>query len=196
MKKIHFLIQTYTFLILLFGCNSQESSENFDIKGNWSAIEDSIYYEFYFSDDDTLEIFNQQWYFLPPHTYYVDNDSLIVQSSFGDSSTLRFKIHIIDSLNLELINSDYKTVLSRIPSNQFTIEKLLAENYLHLGFDNPLNDYLETKFVDSNFRIREFNFLIEHGIINKDSIINYWDKLVKDSSMFISDYKYLIDNLK
>jgi len=188
-------IQVLVLLVILIGCNPTQKSDNFEIKGNWSVLDDSTYYEYFFSED-TFEIFSLEWDFYPPKTYSVNNDSLIVQFLYGDSSISKYRIDIIDSTNFKLKYSNKEIVLKKIPNNQFTIEKLLAENYFYLGVDNPKNDYLRAKFIDSSFRIREANFLIDNNILNKDSLLKFWNELVDDSAMYSSYFEYLIDTIK
>ena len=181
-------------MAVIIGCNSDKAIMENSVKGNWSAIIDSDYYEICFRYD-TLEMFNTEWEFFPPSIYEVNNDSLIIISLLEGSKKIKYKMNFLDTNNLSLTKPDETISLRRINKNQYTVEDLLNQGYLYLGMDNPMNDYLRTKFVDSNFTVRKIEFLIENNILKKDSLLNYWNQQIADSTES-SYYKYLIERIK
>jgi len=182
-------------LIYFFGCGTNRIKTNYDIKGNWSVLIDSVYNEICFRGD-TLERFNLEWDFLPPSLYNVDNDSLTIKSTLENSRITKYMITFIDSNNAVLENLNTKLNLRKIPDNQYTIDDLINQGFFNYGYESPIPDSLRANFIDSVYRVREVKYLIEKNILNKDTLIGYWNSQIINDSTNQEYFKFLIEKIK
>ncbi len=195
MKNYSNKILTILSLIILLGCGADKIKTEYSIDGNWCTLIDSVYNEICFRGD-TLESFNLEWDFLPPSVYKVDNDSLTIKSTLSNSTITKYKITFIDSDNAVLESLSEKLVLKKIPHDEYTIDDLINQGFFNYGFESPIPDSLRNNFIDSVFRVREVKYLIEKTLLNKDSLIDYWNKQIINDSANQNFYKQLIKKVK
>jgi hypothetical protein len=195
MKSYLYKILIVFFLICFFGCGTDKIKTDYNINGNWSSLIDSVYNEICYRGD-TLERFILEWDFLRPSVYEVDNDSLTIKSTLENSTITKYKITFIDSDNAVLQNLNTKLVLKKIPDDEYTIDDLINQGFFNYGVGSPFPDSLRNNFVDSAFRVREVNYLIEKNILNKDSLIDFWNNQIINDTINQDYYKLLIKKIK
>uniref|UniRef100_UPI0032176A98 hypothetical protein n=1 Tax=uncultured Draconibacterium sp. TaxID=1573823 RepID=UPI0032176A98 len=181
-------------LIYLFGCEANKIQTEYSINGNWCTLIDSVYNEICFRGD-TLERFNLEWDFLPPSVYKVDNDSLRIKSTLNNSTITKYKITFIDSDNAVFEGLNEKLVLKKIPDDEYTIDDLINQGFFNYRFGSPVPDSLKNNFVDSIFKVREVKYLIENNILNKDTLIEYWNSQILKDNADKEYYKFLIKEI-
>ncbi len=181
-------------LIYFVGCGADKIKTKYSITGNWYTLIDSVYNEICFRGD-TLERFNLEWDFLPPSVYKVDNDSLTIKSTLSNSTITKYKITFIDSDNAVLESLNEKLVLKKIPDDEYTIDDLINQGFFNYGVGSPVPDSLRNTFVDSVFKVREVKCLIENNILNKDTLIKYWNSQILKDNADKEYYKFLIKEI-
>lgn len=172
MRDFHML----TLPILLFSCEKKISAEEINLSGHWQSLSEGaqeLYTEFYFHGD-TIERFNIEWELLPFTKYEIREDSLI--------TNIRYKIYIESEQSIYLVSKEDSILLNKLTTNDRTIENLLKEGY----FERDLNDSIYrveiNTFIDKSFSLRDLKFKFEKGILNKDSLLAFWNsQLLTDS---------------
>lgn len=194
MKRHLYKIFAILSLIYLSGCGANKIKTEYSINGNWCTLIDSVYNEICFRRD-TLERFNLEWDFLPPSIYNVNNDSLTIKSTLENSTIAKYKITFIDSDNAILENLNANLALKKIPDDEYTIEDLINQGFFSYGFESPVPDSLRANFIDNVFKVREIKCLIENKILNKDTLIEYWNSQILNDNADKEYYKFLIKEI-
>ena len=181
-------------LIYFVGCGTDKIKTDYSIQGNWSTLIDSVYNEICFRGD-TLETFNLEWDFLPPSIYKRNNDSLTIKSTFENSTITKYKITFIDSDHAVLENLNDKLILKKIPDDEYTIDDLISQGFFSYGIESPVPDSLRANFIDNVFIVRKVKCLIENNILNKDTLIEYWNSQILNENVDKEYYKFLIEEI-
>lgn len=196
MKNFQSIILVIIFSIC-YSCAPKKIEKSYIIEGNWSTLtlSDSLYTEYFFSGD-TLETFNLDWEFLPRAIYEVEKDSVTLKSTVENSVAIKYKISFPDSNKLVLENLNTKLIFTKIPDNQYTIDDLIRNGIFKYDYDDPVFDSLKADFIDNVFRIREIRYLIDNEMLNKDTLITFWNSQLLADSTNQEYYKNLIKEIK
>lgn len=181
MKFIYSLLLS----ILLISCQ-ENSVREIDLSGHWQSPTDGvhdIYTEFYFHDD-TIERFNGDWELLPYAKYEIREDSLI--------TNIRYKINIQDEQSIALISEADTIQLNKLLTNGRTIEQLLNEGFFDKEKQDSTHKEEMHSFINESFRLRELEFKFERGILNKDTLLIYWNSALTTDSLNKDLYKLWI----
>ncbi len=177
--------------ILLFAgatlLSCEDNSSPF-IKGDWARISDDVYTEFHFGDS-IVESFSRDFELQYVFSYKMINDSIII----GDK---RSSIKIINDSILKISDSANSIEYHRVFNNgsDFLLSDLIETGAYNRKFGDEEFQRILTKYLDSNFTIREAKYRIAKGLVNKDSLLAFWESKALSDSSENSYWKYLIKN--
>jgi len=73
---------------------------------------------------------------------------------------------------------------------------LIRNGFFKYDYDDPVFDSLKADFINNVFRIREIRYLIDNEMLNKDTLITFWNSQLVADSTNQEYYKNLIKEIK
>jgi len=186
-------MNTKTLLVLILAIVSLLSCKNEpeqSISGNWARISDDVYYEFYFGDS-IVESFNRTFKLQHVSSYELINDSILIDDE-------RFSIEVINDSILIISDSVNSIEFQKIfdKRDEFLLSDLIKTGVYKKEFDDEEFQRILRRFLDSNFTIREAEYRIANGHLNKDTLLALWESKASADSSENSYWKYLIKRIK